>query len=94
VFQGANSKWLKQNLMVKHVIGNSLNAVKSQIWINVCTDLIALIAHKELDMGISLCNFLQLVEVKMIKKITLKQMVTITIHFEEVYVLQLYYEIM
>lgn len=82
-------KWLKQNLMVKHFFGNSLNAVKSQIWIAVCVYLIALIAHKELGMGISLRNFLHLVEVNMFEKITLKQMVTNAIHNEEVDVLQL-----
>ena len=82
-------KWLKQNLMVKHFFGNSLNAVKSQIWIAVCVYLIALIAHKELGMGISLRNFLHLVEVNLFEKITLKQMVTNTIHNEDVEVLQL-----
>ena len=68
---------------------NWLNAVKSQIWIAVCVYLIALIAHKELGMGISLRNFLHLVEVNMFEKITLKQMVTNAIHNEEVEVLQL-----
>jgi IS4 transposase len=81
-------KWLKQNLMVKHFFGNSLNAVKSQIWIAVCVHLIALIAHKELGMDISLRNFLHLVEVNMFEKITLKQMVTNALRNEEVEVLQ------
>ena len=81
-------KWLKQNLMVKHFFGNSLNAVKSQIWIAVCVYLIALMAHKELGLGISLRNFLHLVEVNMFEKITLKQMVTNALHSEEVEVLQ------
>jgi len=86
-------KWLKQNLMVKHFFGNSLNAVKSQIWIAVCVYLIALIAHKELGMDISLRNFLHLVEVNMFEKITLKQMVTNALHNEEVEVLQLQNEL-
>lgn len=75
--------------MVKHFFGNSLNAVKSQIWIAVCVYLIALIVHKELGMGISLRNFLHLVEVNMFEKITLKQMFTNAIHNEEVDVIQL-----
>jgi hypothetical protein len=74
--------------MVKHFFGNSLNAVKSQIWIAVCVYLIALIAHKELGMDISLRNFLHLVEVNMFEKITLKQMVTNALRNEEVEVLQ------
>lgn len=81
-------KWLKQNLMVKHFFGNSLNAVKSQIWIAVCVYLIALMAHKELGLGISLRNFLHLVEVNMFEKITLKQMVANALHSEEVEVPQ------
>lgn len=81
-------KWLKQNLMVKHFFGNSLNAVKSQIWIAVCVYLIALMAHKELGIGISLRNFLHLVEVNMFEKITLKQMVANALQSEEVEVLQ------
>jgi len=81
-------KWLKQNLTVKHFFGNSLNAVKSQIWIAVCVYLIALIAHKEIGMGISLRNFLHLVEVNMFEKITLKQMVSNALQGEDASVLQ------
>ncbi len=87
-------KWLKQNLTVKHFFGNSLNAVKSQILIAVCVYLIALIAHKELGMDISLRNFLHLVEVNMFEKITLKQMVTNALHNEEVEVPQLQNELL
>lgn len=76
-------KWLKQNLTVKHFFGNSLNAVKSQIWIAVCVYLIALIAHKELNMDISLRNFLHLVEVNMFEKVTLKKMVSNALQGEE-----------
>lgn len=68
-------KWLKQNLNVKHFFGNSLNAVKSQIWIAVCTYLMALIAHKPFQSQISLRNFLHLTEVNMFEKVTLEQMV-------------------
>ena len=45
--------------------------------------LIALIAHKELNMGISLRNFLHLVEVNMFEKITFGQMVTNALQGEE-----------
>ena len=68
-------KWLKQNLTIKHFFGNSLNAVKSQIWIAVCVYLIALIAHKEVNMNISLRNFVHLVEVNMFEKVTFQKMV-------------------
>ena len=81
-------KWLKQNLTVKHFFGNSLNAVKSQIWIAVCVYLIALIAHKDVGIGISLRNFLHLVEVNMFEKITLKQMLSNALQGEEASLLQ------
>ena len=68
-------KWLKQNLVIKHFFGNSLNAVKLQIWIAICTYLIAVISHKSLREKISLRNFLHLIEANMFEKITLKQMV-------------------
>jgi Transposase DDE domain/Domain of unknown function (DUF4372) len=68
-------KWLKQNLCIKHFYGNSLNAVKSQIWIAVCVYLLALIARKELALDLPLQMLLQLVEVNMFEKISLKQMV-------------------
>lgn len=68
-------KWLKQNLSIKHFFGNSLNAVKTQIWIAICTYLIALLAHRSIDQRITLRNFLHLVEVNMFEKISLQQMV-------------------
>ena len=77
-------KWLKQNLNIQHFFGNSLNAVRSQIWIAVCTYLMALIAHKRLDTELSLRNFLHLVEVNMFEKITLTQMVANAIRAETV----------
>jgi Transposase DDE domain/Domain of unknown function (DUF4372) len=68
-------KWLKQNLSIKHFFGNSLNAVKTQIWIAICTYLIAMLAHKSIDQKITLRNFLHLVEVNMFEKVTLQQMI-------------------
>lgn len=68
-------KWLKQNLCIKHFYGNSLNAVKSQIWIAVCVYLLALIAKKQLALDLPLQLFLQLVEVNMFERISLSQMV-------------------
>jgi hypothetical protein len=68
-------KWLKQNLTIKHFFGNTLNAVKTQIWIAICTYLIALLAHKSLTQKITLRNFMHLIEVSMFEKISLQQMV-------------------
>jgi hypothetical protein len=68
-------KWLKQNLSIKHFFGNSVNAVKSQIWIAVCVYLTVLIAHKTLKLDLSLQLLLHLVEVNMFEKISIVEMV-------------------
>lgn len=60
---------------ILHFFDNPLNAVRSQIWIAVCTYLIALIAHHRLHTGLSLRNFLHLVEANVFEKITLAQRV-------------------
>lgn len=69
-------KWLKQNLNVQHFFGNSLNAVRTQVWIAVCTYLMALIAHQPFRTQISLRNFMHLVEVNMFEKTSLAQLIS------------------
>lgn len=66
-------KWLKQNLAVKHFFGNSINAVKAQIWIAVCAYLPVLIAIKHHRPPVSPQIFLHLVETNIFEKITLDQ---------------------
>jgi IS4 transposase len=68
-------KWLKQNLSIQHFFGNSLNAMKSQIWIAVCSYLLALIAHRPFRDQLSLRNFLHLVEVNMFEKLAINSVV-------------------
>lgn len=76
-------KWLKQNLVVKHFFGNSVNAVKTQIWIAICTYLITVIAHRQVTQKITLRNFMHLAEVNMFEKITLAQMVANALEGDE-----------
>lgn len=68
-------KWLKQNLSVKHFFGNSINAVKAQIWIAVCAYLLVLIAIKHHRLPVSPQIFLHLIETNIFEKITLDQLV-------------------
>lgn len=75
-------KWIKQNLSVKHFFGNSINAVKSQIWIAVCVYLVTLIAHKTLKLEVSLQLFLHLLEVNMFEKIPITEMVRLALTAE------------
>lgn len=68
-------KWLKQNLSIKHFFGNSINAVKSQIWIAVCVYLLVTIARKRLNLPASPQILLNLFEVNMFDKTPINQMV-------------------
>ena len=68
-------KWIKQNLSIKHFFGNSLNAVKSQIWIAVCVYLIVIIAKKRLNLPASPQLLLNIFEVNMFEKIPIDQLV-------------------
>jgi len=69
-------KWIKQNLSIKHFFGNSINAVKSQIWIAVCVYLIVMIARKRLYLPASPQILLNIFEVNLFEKIAIDQLVT------------------
>ncbi|MHB0927132.1 MAG: IS4 family transposase, partial [Gallionellaceae bacterium] len=47
-------KWIKQHLRIKRFIGNSENAVKTQIWCAVATYVLIAIVKKELQLDASL----------------------------------------
>jgi Transposase DDE domain len=68
-------KWIKQNLSIKHFFGNSINAVKSQIWIAVCVYLIIIIARKRLNLPASPQLLLNIIEVNMFEKIQIDKLV-------------------
>ncbi len=69
-------KWIKQNLWIKHFYGNSLNAVKTQIWIAIAVYLIIAILHKEFNLPGSFHRSLQLLSVHSFEKIPVDQLVT------------------
>lgn len=76
-------KWLKQNLNVQHFFGNSLNAVRTQIWIAICTYLLTLMAHKPFHDQISLRNFMHVAEANMLEKMTLTEMVNAAVGMDD-----------
>jgi hypothetical protein len=78
-----DEKWLKQNLTIKHFFGNSINAVKAQIWVAACVYLLVLIAIKHHCLPVSPQIFLHLIETNIFEKITLDQLVTNTIPSEK-----------
>ena len=54
-------KWIKQHLRIKSFLGNSENAIKTQIWIAISVYLLVAIAKKTLSVEASLYTFLQVV---------------------------------
>ena len=67
-------KWIKQHLQIKTFWGESENAVKTQIWIAVCTYLMVAIAKKELKIERNLYEMLQIISVSIFDKTQLYQL--------------------
>ena len=66
-------KWIKQHLRIKRFIGNSENAVKTQIWCAVATYVLIAIVKKELQIDASLYTLLQILSVSVFEKNQLRQ---------------------
>ena len=66
-------KWIKQHLRIKRFIGNSENAVKTQIWCAVSTYVLIAIIKKELQLDASLYSLLQILSVSVFEKTQLSQ---------------------
>ena len=66
-------KWIKQHLRIKRFIGNSENAVKTQIWCAISTYVLIAIVKKELQLDASLYTLLQILSVSVFEKTQLSQ---------------------
>ena len=66
-------KWIKQHLRIKRFIGNSENAVKTQIWCAVATYVLIAIVKKELQLDASLYTLLQILSVSVFEKTQLSE---------------------
>lgn len=66
-------KWIKQHLRIKRFIGNSENAVKTQIWCAIATYVLIAIVKKELQIDASLYTLLQILSVSIFEKTQLQQ---------------------
>ncbi len=73
-------KWIKQHLRIKHFLGNSENAVKTQVWCAVATYVLIAIVKKELQLDASLYTLLQIISVTIFEKMPLQQALTETAH--------------
>lgn len=66
-------KWIKQYLRIKTFFGNSLNAVKTQLWIALCVYLLVAIMRKRLKLEMSMGEMLQILSVTIFEKMPLLQ---------------------
>jgi len=67
-------KWIKQHLKIKKFWGQSENAVKTQIWIAVCTYLTVAIIKRQLKTDKSLYEILQILSVSAFDKTPVNQL--------------------
>jgi hypothetical protein len=66
-------KWIKQHLRIKAFYGTSDNAVKTQIWIAVCTYLLIAILKKRLQIELPLYTILQVLSLSLFEKTPINQ---------------------
>jgi hypothetical protein len=66
----------KQNLHIKAFFGTSENAVKTQIWIAVSVYVLIAIIKKELRLGHSLAEILQIISIALFEQVQLQQLLT------------------
>ena len=61
-------KWIKQNLSIKQFWGHSINAVKTHIWIAICTYLIVAYIKKQMNSQLSTYHITELLGVSAFDK--------------------------
>lgn len=76
-------KWIKQHLRIKVFYGTSANAVKTQLWIAICTYLLVAILKKELDLPHSLYTILQFLSVSIFEKTPISQAFSSELYMNE-----------
>lgn len=69
-------KWIKQHLRIKVFYGTSANAVKTQIWIAICTYVLVAIVRKRLQIKHDLYTILQILSVYAFEKAPLAQVLS------------------
>jgi hypothetical protein len=69
-------KWIKQHLRIKAFLGTSENAVKTQIWIAVCTYVPIAIIKKRLHLPHSLYEILQILSLTLFETTPINQLLT------------------
>jgi hypothetical protein len=67
-------KWMKGHLKIRAFWGESENAVRTQIWVAVCTYLAVAIVRKELRIERSMYEILQILSITALDKIGLQEL--------------------
>ena len=67
-------KWIKQHLKIKKFWGHSENAVKTQIWMAICTYLLVANLKKQFNLKASLYEILQILSVSIFDKTPVNQL--------------------
>jgi IS4 transposase len=67
-------KWIKQHMRIKAFLGTSENAVKTQIWIAVCTYLLITMVEKRLKLSHTLYEILQILSLTMFETKPINQL--------------------
>jgi len=67
-------KWIKQNLSIKKFWGHSTNAVKTHIWIAICTYLIVAYVKKKVKSELSIYQVMQILSISAFDKTPISQL--------------------
>lgn len=67
-------KWIKQHLKIKVFWGESANAVKTQIWVAICTFVLVAMIKEQGKIPHSMNNILQILSVCAFDKVTVNQL--------------------
>jgi hypothetical protein len=69
-------KWIKQHLKIKSFWGQSENAVKTQVWISICTYLMVALVKKQFNIERSLYEILHILSISVFDKTFMDQLLT------------------
>jgi hypothetical protein len=69
-------KWIKQHLRIKSFFGNTLNAVKTQIWIAISVYVLVAIIKQKLKIERSLYEMLQILSISLFEQMLIEQALT------------------
>jgi len=76
-------KWIKQHLRIKAFVGNSANAVKTQIWTAISAYVLVAIIKKRLNVPASLHAILQVLSLNLFEKVRLDDLLAGAAGYEE-----------